>query len=240
MEWQQQQQRHEQSLQMKLAKESALPPPPPSEGWTLYQDQFSEGPLGRRCWWYYEGPLGKWCSVDGFQLQKYIEEKESGFHVTMELAQETGASSEGRRTRREDTSGERPPKVWVAEAAEKVWVAGRFLEAAEAASGDAVLGEARQLLEAPGAKNAAVALMTVSAAARSCEREALGAIEAAERAVRDVVVLRCRSRAQTGDRSAFLEATEEAFGRPLDCELQNALLLAFLPPTTPTSESGGE
>ena len=98
--------------------------------------------------------------------------------------------------------------------------------AAEAASGDSALGEARRLLDAPGAKSAAVALMTISAAAKNCEQEVSRAIKAAERAVIDVVVLRCCSRVQPGDRSAFLEAAEEAFGRLLDGELWAGLLLA--------------
>ena len=69
--------------------------------------------------------------------------------------------------------------------------------------------------------------MAIADAAKSCDKEALGAVKAAERAVRDVVVVRCRSRAEPGDRGAFLEAAEEAFGRPLDRELRAVLLLAY-------------
>ena len=45
--------------------------------------------------------------------------------------------------------------------------------------------------------------------------------------MRDEFVLRCCSQAGTADRCAFLEAAEEAFGRPLDRELQAKHLLAF-------------
>ena len=52
-------------------------------------------------------------------------------------------------------------------------------------------------------------------------------VKAAERAVRDVVVLRRRSRAEPGDRGAFLEAAEQAFGQPLGREFQAVLLLTY-------------
>ena len=117
-------------------------------------------------------------------------------------------------------AGETPPGE--AEALD----ASRALEVAEAANGDARLGEARRLLDSPGAQSAAVALTTVTAAAADCAPEAIGAIKAAERAVRDVVVLRL-ARAQPGDRGAFLETAEEVFGGPLDEERQARLLLAY-------------
>ena len=66
--------------------------------------------------------------------------------------------------------------------------------------GGACLTEALRLLEAPSAKSAASALILIGDASRSCDQDALGAVKAAERAARDVVVVRCRSQ-------------EEAFGR---------------------------
>ena len=69
--------------------------------------------------------------------------------------------------------------------------------------------------------------MAVADVANICEKEARCAVKAAERAVRDVVVMRCRLQAAPGDRGAFLEAAEEAFGRPLDRELRAVLLLAY-------------
>ena len=112
------------------------------------------------------------------------------------------------------------------EAVEKKRDAIRSMEAVEEACGHA-LENARRLLEGPCAKSAASALMDLAQVAKSCDKGALAAVKAAERAVRDVVVLRCCSQGEEKDRSAFLEAAEEAFGRPLDRELRAKLLLAF-------------
>ena len=94
--------------------------------------------------------------------------------------------------------------------------------------GDA-LREARSLLERSPwtAKSAFSALIKIGEVAETCDEEALGAVKAAERAVRDVVVLRCCPQAEPANRGAFLEAAEEAFGSPLDRELQAVLLLAY-------------
>jgi len=114
------------------------------------------------------------------------------------------------------------------EVVEKKRDAIRSMEAVEEACGHA-LENARRLLEGPCAKSAASALMDLAQVAKSCDsdKDAFATVKAAERAVRDVVVLRCCSQAGTADRSAFLEAAEEAFGRPLDRELRAKLLLAF-------------
>ena len=83
--------------------------------------------------------------------------------------------------------------------------------------GGACLTEALRLLEAPSAKSAASALILIGDASRSCDQDALGAVKAADRAARDVVVVRCRSQ-------------EEAFGRRgrgLHRELEACLRLAF-------------
>ena len=111
------------------------------------------------------------------------------------------------------------------EAVEKKWDAMRSMKAVEEACGHA-LENARRLLEGPCAKSAASALMDLAQVAKSCDEGALAAVKAAERAVRDVVVLRCCSQGEEKDRSAFLEAAEEAFGRLLDRELRAKLLLA--------------
>ena len=89
------------------------------------------------------------------------------------------------------------------------------------------LDNARHLLEEPCAKSAASALMDLAQVAKSCDEGALAAVKAAERAVRDVVVLRCCSQGEEKDRRAFLEAAEKAFGRPLDRGFRAKLLLAF-------------
>ena len=103
------------------------------------------------------------------------------------------------------------------------------LEEAEAAGGGEALGEARTLLlEGTCARSAAVALMTIADVANNCDNDdALLAINAAERAVRDAFVLRVRSQAVPGNRASFLETAEEAFGRPLDVEVRAVLLLAY-------------
>ena len=103
------------------------------------------------------------------------------------------------------------------------------LEEAEAAGGGEALGEARTLLlEGTCARSAALALMTIADVANNCDNnDALLAIKAAERAVRDAFVLRLRSQAVPGNRASFLETAEEAFGRPLDVEVRAVLLLAY-------------
>ena len=71
------------------------------------------------------------------------------------------------------------------------------------------------MLAEPGAKSAANALLAITAVARNYEDDALNAIKEAERKVRDVVALRCRSRREPGDRDdrdAWLWTAEEAFG----------------------------
>ena len=113
------------------------------------------------------------------------------------------------------------------EAAENTRDGIRSVEAVEEAGGGEALGNARRLREGHCAKSAASALMDLAKVTKSCDKEALGAVKAAERAVQGVVVLRCRSQAKPADRGAFLEAAEEAFGMPLDRELRAALLIAY-------------
>ena len=98
--------------------------------------------------------------------------------------------------------------------------------------GGDILREALYLLEFdwPSAKNAANAHMMIGYVADSCDEEAEGAVKAAQRAVRDVVVLRCCSVSEARNRGTFILAAEEAFGRrgePLDDELQAHLLQAY-------------
>jgi len=98
--------------------------------------------------------------------------------------------------------------------------------------GGDILKEALSLLEFdwPSPQNAANALIMIGYVADSCDEEAASAVKAAERAVRDVVVLRCRSVSEPRDREAFILAAEEAFGRrgePLGRELKALLLVAY-------------
>ena len=71
----------------------------------------------------------------------------------------------------------------------------------------------RLLLRAPSAKNAADAFIMMGQVADSCDTEAEGNVKATQRVVADVVVLRCRSVSEPGNRQAFILAAEEAFGR---------------------------
>ena len=121
--------------------------------------------------------------------------------------------------------------------ADKTQDAIRSLVAAEEAGGGDALGEARGLLQTPCAQSAASALIAIGHAATNCGDEALGAVKAAERAVRDVVVLRCCAPGGVRDvaHGAFLEAAEVAFDTPFrgrvlgdaDRELRTLLLLAY-------------
>ena len=109
-----------------------------------------------------------------------------------------------------------PEELW---AAERTRDAISFLEAAEVTSAEASrLLAARRLLVVPSCKSAACALIAIGGVAKSCDRAAKGAVKAAERAARDVAVLRCLSQVEPGDRRAFIAAAERAFGRPLTRE----------------------
>ena len=89
----------------------------------------------------------------------------------------------------------------------------------------------------PCAKSAASALIVIREVAQSCDEEAESAVKAADRAVRDVVVLRCCAPGcvRTIANGDILKALEVAFDRPLqgdflphaDRELRAMLLLAF-------------
>ena len=102
------------------------------------------------------------------------------------------------------------------------------LEAAEAAADDVWFGEARRMLDEPGAKSAATALLAITAVARNYEGDALIAIKKAERNVRDVVALRCRSRTNPADREAWLRTAKKAFGDYWnDRDVKTSLRLAY-------------
>ena len=76
--------------------------------------------------------------------------------------------------------------------AEKTRDAIRFVRVAEEACGGDGLREALGLLHMPDAQSAAHALIALGDVAKNCDKkEALAAVKDAERATRDVVVLRC-------------------------------------------------
>ena len=106
------------------------------------------------------------------------------------------------------------------------------------------LQKALCLIQVPCAKGAALALKNIMEVAARCDDDsALGAVKAAERTTRDLVVLRCLASygGATGfvpddpwDRHAMLDAAELAFGHALSRDLKAALCLAFhklRPPT---------
>ena len=124
-------------------------------------------------------------------------------------------------------------------ASERTRDAIRSLEAAKVTWEEVCrLRAARLALVVPSAKSAARALIAIGVVAKSCDKAAVGDVKAAERTVRDVVVLRCLSQAEPWDRPAFIANAAEAFGRPFrnpsvdlcaeDRELRALLTLAFL------------
>jgi len=113
------------------------------------------------------------------------------------------------------------------EAEEKTQEAIKALQSAEQAGGGEALGEARRSLEASCTKGAASAVMIVADVAKNCERTVREAVKEAERAVRDVLVMRCRCQAVPGDKDSFLETVEEAFGGSLEQKLKAKILLSY-------------
>ena len=113
------------------------------------------------------------------------------------------------------------------EAEEKTREAIKALQSAEQAGGGEALGEARRSLEASCTKDAASAVMIVADVAKNCERTVREAVKEAERAVRDVLVMRCRCQAVPGDKDSFLETVEEAFGGSLEQKLKAKILLSY-------------
>ena len=101
------------------------------------------------------------------------------------------------------------------------------------------LREARRLLGAwPFMECAASALIKIGDVRKTCDGEAEGALKAAERAVRDVVVMRCGGGPRRQNREAFYIALERAFDRPFrrraehmecdeDIQLKAVLTLAY-------------
>ena len=122
--------------------------------------------------------------------------------------------------------------------ADKTEDAIRLLVAAQGAGGGDELGEARGLLLTPCAQSAANALIAIGHVATNCDGAALGGVKASERAVRDVVVLRCCALGGgvlDVDQGAFLDAAEVAFDMPFRGDflgkaardLRAVLLLAY-------------
>ena len=101
-----------------------------------------------------------------------------------------------------------------------------FLEVAGAEADSFKFVTAGKLIAAGGSENAATA-HTCIMRAYDLYPEAEEEVKAAQRAVRDVLVVRFCAQAGPRDRTAFLEAAAEAFGFPADREVKNLLLLAY-------------
>jgi hypothetical protein len=119
-------------------------------------------------------------------------------------------------------------------------LAERVLAAAEGAPGMPLaaqreLAAARRYLRwvsVGSARGAALALNAVSRAYGVCPPETVDYIRAAERAVRNVVVLRCCANMAPeaigqSQGQAFIRAAEEAFGGKLELPLHSQMILAF-------------
>ena len=110
------------------------------------------------------------------------------------------------------------------EAAAKWREAITAVEDAQAAGCSEALAEARRCLEGPCTKSAVLALRAV--VERFGERPD-AAEKAVARAVRDLLVMRCRIQAPSGDQKAFIEVVEEALGGKLDNQQRSLILLSY-------------
>ena len=110
------------------------------------------------------------------------------------------------------------------EAAAKWREAIAAVEDAQAAGCSEALAEARRCLEGPCTKSAVLALRAV--VERFGERPD-AAEKAVARALRDLVVMRCRIQAPSGDQMAFIEVVEEAYGGKLDNHQRSLILLSY-------------
>ena len=104
-------------------------------------------------------------------------------------------------------------------AAERTRDAIRSLAAAKVTwKEDCRLRAARLALVVPSARSAARALIAIGIVAKSCDKAAENNVKAAERAVRDVVVLRCLPQVEPWDRLPFIANAAQAFCKPLHLE----------------------
>ena len=180
-----------------------------------------------------------WCACWYWCLERRLQQREDELNARERRLQELEAVAHRYQ----------PERLEPGSLAEKMWDALGYLEDALEAWGGRggrggredwggdTLKEARRLLEKPGAKSAANALIAIGEVAKSCDEEAVGAVKAAERAVRDVVVLRCCAPGdvRTISHGDILQDLEAAFDRPLqgdflpraDQELRACMLLAF-------------
>ena len=112
---------------------------------------------------------------------------------------------------------------------EKVREAQRALdEAKDSGVSTATIDKASNLLEKPDPSHAAQAIVEIDNVRQKASQESqIQAIKAAERALRDVLVVRCHSRVTSDDRAAFIAVVEEAFGAEWSREHRSLTLLSF-------------
>jgi len=108
----------------------------------------------------------------------------------------------------------------------------QLMDMVEAEVGFEALGTVRQQLRELDARSAMDALKLLEQTTKSCDAADpnLGGMKAAERMVRDVVVMflvnRCGADA-AGDRYIFLDTAEDINGAHLDRDLKSKLLMAY-------------
>ena len=112
---------------------------------------------------------------------------------------------------------------------EKVREAQRALdEAKDSGVSTATIDKASNLLEKPDPSHAAQAIVEIDNVRQKASQESqIQAIKAAERALRDVLVVRCHSRVTSDDRAAFIAVVEEAFGAEWSRDHRSLTLLSF-------------
>ena len=112
---------------------------------------------------------------------------------------------------------------------EKVREAQRALdEAKDSGVSTATIDKASNLLEKPDPSHAAQAIVEIDNVRQKASQESqIQAIKAAERALRDVLVVRCHSRVTSDDRAAFIAVVEEAFGAEWSREHRSQTMLSF-------------
>ena len=92
----------------------------------------------------------------------------------------------------------------------------------------AIIEDARRLLEKPDPSHAAQAIVEIVNVRQKCSQEfQMQAMKAAERTLRDVLVVRCHSRVTPDDRAAFIAVAEEAFGAEWSREHRSQTMLSF-------------
>ena len=111
----------------------------------------------------------------------------------------------------------------------KVREAQRALDVAkDSGVSTAIIEDARRLLEKPDPGHAAQAIVKIVNVRQKCSQEfQIQAMRSAERALRDVLVVRCRSRVTSDDRAAFIAVVEEAFGAEWSREHRSQTMLSF-------------